>query len=108
MKKWQEFGGVAGCAHFLPTECIGMPCIWKMLHLPQQILYCFSSSQATQATIKELEIHRAAGTRNLDPIAKVSRETFFSQWAILSGNTEEFLLQTPKYFVKTSMVFEIT
>jgi hypothetical protein len=52
---------------------------------------------------KELEIHRAAGTRNLDPITKVSRETIFSQGAILSGNTGEFLLQTPKYFLKTSM-----
>ena len=50
---------------------------------------------------KELEIHRAAGTHNPGPITKVSRETFFSQWAILSGNTEEFLLQTPKYFMKT-------
>jgi hypothetical protein len=50
---------------------------------------------------KELEIHRVAGTHNFDPITKVSRETFFSQRAILSGNTGEFLLQTPKYFVKT-------
>jgi hypothetical protein len=52
---------------------------------------------------KELEIHRVAGTHNLDSITKVSRETFFSQWAILSGNTGEFLLQTPKYFMKTSI-----
>jgi hypothetical protein len=75
-----------------------------MPHLPQQILYCFSSSQATQATVeKSWKSTGAAGTHNLDPIAKVSRETIFSQGAILSGNTGEFLLQTPKYFVKTSM-----
>jgi hypothetical protein len=53
---------------------------------------------------KELKAHKVAGTHNPGPLAKVSRETFFSQLAILSGNTGEFLLQTPKYFAKASIV----
>jgi len=59
---------------------------------------------------KGLEIHRATGTHNLDPITKVSRETFFftvgnfvwQHWRVYATNTEIF------YEDLNRMVFEIT
>jgi hypothetical protein len=59
---------------------------------------------------KELRIHRAAGTHNLDPIAKVSRETFFfavgnfvwQHWRVFATNTEIFCEDL------NIMAFEIT
>jgi hypothetical protein len=45
---------------------------------------------------KELKIHRVAGAHNPGPITKISRETFFMEQAVFSGNVGEFTLQTPK------------
>ena len=53
---------------------------------------------------------RADRAGGIAPFQLFHVKHFFSQWAILSGNTGEFTLQTPKYFMKISirMVFEIT
>jgi hypothetical protein len=52
---------------------------------------------------KRIENLQSCGTHILDLIVKVSRETFFSRQTILSGKTGEFLLKTPKYFMKVSI-----